>query len=141
LYWWFINQVLTVRTPIGKKVKQKILGGGSPLIRISKEDLIAAGIEQLPRVTGSQDGYPRLQNDRILKVKSVIWATGYRPDYSWIDMDITDEKGWPLANRGISTVKKGLYFVGMPFQFGLTSGLVGGVGRDAEFVSRHISGN
>ena len=78
------------------------------------------------------------ENGRIVKVRSVIWATGYKPDFSWIGLDVTDETGWPVTRRGISTVQKGLYFVGMPFQYGLTSGLVGGVGRDARFISRHL---
>ena len=141
LYWWFINHVVTIRTPIGKRLKKKITGGGSPLIRVSAEDLKLAGIEHLPRVAGSKDGFPRMEDDRVVKVKTVIWATGYKPDYSWIDMDITDGTGWPKNERGVSSVKKGLYFVGMPFQFGLTSGLVGGVSRDASFISKHISKN
>jgi putative flavoprotein involved in K+ transport len=53
-------------------------------------------------------------------------------------MEVTDETGWPLSDRGVSPVSKGLYFIGMPFQYGLTSGLVGGVGRDAAYISKHI---
>ena len=141
LYWWFISNILTVRTPIGKKVKKKIIRGGSPLIRVSANDLKVAGITRLPRVAGVEDGYPKLEDSTIVKVKSIIWATGYRPDFSWIGTDITDETGWPVSERGISPVKKGLYFAGMPFQFGLTSGLVGGVGRDAAYIARHIRHN
>jgi putative flavoprotein involved in K+ transport len=74
----------------------------------------------------------------VQKISSVVWATGYKPDFSWIGMDVTDETGWPLSDRGVSPVSKGLYFIGMPFQYGLTSGLVGGVGRDAAYISRRI---
>jgi putative flavoprotein involved in K+ transport len=141
LYWWFINNILTIKTPAGKKVKEKILHGGSPLIRISRRDLDNAGVKSLPRVKGTNDGYPLFEDNSTLKVKTIIWATGYRPDFSWIDGRVTGETGWPLTTRGISLLKNGLYFVGMPFQFGLTSGLVGGVGRDAGFVARHIRQN
>jgi putative flavoprotein involved in K+ transport len=141
LYWWFISNILTIRTPIGKKVRKKIIHGGSPLIRVSSNDLRVAGITSLPRVAGVEGGYPKLEDRTILKVKSIIWATGYRPDFSWIGMNVTDETGWPISERGISSVKKGLYFMGMPFQFGLTSGLVGGVGRDAAYIAWHIKHN
>jgi putative flavoprotein involved in K+ transport len=141
LYWWLVNNILTIRTPIGKKVKKKITRGGSPLIRVSSEDLHLAGITCLPRVAGVRDGFPQLEDGSIMKIRTIIWATGYRPDFSWISVDVTDETGWPISQRGISPVQKGLYFIGMPFQFGLTSGLVGGVGRDAAYIARHILHN
>ena len=43
-----------------------------------------------------------------------------------------------MTKRGVSTEVKGLYFIGMLFQYGLTSGLLGGVGRDAAFIVKHI---
>ena len=138
LYWWIINNIITEKTSIGRKVKDNISHGGSPLIRISADDLKAAGIKNLPRVAGTSEGYPLLEDKTTVKVRSVIWATGYKPDYSWIEMNITNDLGWPVTKRGVSTLQKGLYFVGMPFQFGLTSGLVGGIGRDAAYVSQYI---
>jgi putative flavoprotein involved in K+ transport len=138
LYWWFVRNIITVRTPIGRKAKESIIHGGSPLIRVSPKDLEVAGIKSLPRVTGTENGFPKFGDNSVIKVSSVVWATGYKPDFSWIGMDVTDETGWPLSDRGVSPVRKGLYFIGMPFQYGLTSGLVGGVGRDAEYIFRYI---
>jgi len=140
-YWWLIKNIITIKTPVGRKAKEKIIHGGSPLIRVSARDLDLAGIRRYPRVSGTKDGYPAFGDNSVIKVKTIIWATGYRPDFSWIEDDVTDETGWPVTYRGISSVKSGLYFAGMPFQFGLTSGLVGGVGRDAEFIARHIRNN
>ena len=138
IYWWFISTILTVRTPMGRKARASILNGGGPLIRVSMADVDAAGVERLVRVAGVSNGKPRLEDGRVMDVSSIVWATGFKPDFSWIDLDVTDETGWPKTHRGISQVAPGLYFVGMPFQFGLTSGLVGGVGRDAAFVASHI---
>ena len=137
-YWWFVSTIITVNTPIGKKAKEKIIHGGSPLIRVSYDDLEVAGVETLPRLNELNNGRPQFENGSALNVSSIIWATGYRPDFSWIEMNLTDETGWPMTKRGISSTNYGLYFIGMPFQFGLTSGLVGGVGRDADYISRHI---
>lgn len=138
LYWWLISHVLTVRTPMGRKARPQVRGKGSPLIHVSVRDLDRAGVERLPRVAGARDGRPVLDDGRVLDVGTVIWATGYRPDFSWIAFPVADDSGWPAGDRGVSSVAEGLYFVGMPFQFGLTSGLVGGMGRDAAFVANHL---
>ena len=136
-YWLFISHVLTVQTPIGRKARKDILKGGGPLIRVSVKEVDAAGVERVLRVTGVHDGHPQLADGRVVPVKSVVWCTGFRPDFSWIEMPVVDESGWPRTERGISEVD-GLYFVGMLFQFGLTSGLIGGVGRDAQHVVEHL---
>ncbi len=138
LYWWFAHNILTVRTPIGRKTRPIIINSGAPLINVSIKNVRQAKIEHLPRLKGVEGGLPLLDDGRILPVTSIVWATGYRPDFAWIKLDVTDKKGWPKTYRGISEEFKGLYFVGMIFQFGLTSGLVGGVGRDAAFVVNHL---
>ncbi len=134
LYWWVVKNILTVKTPIGRKAKVKILQGGGPLINISVEDLDKAGVIRLERMKGVENGLPVMEDGTVVNVKTVIWCTGFKPDFSWIDIDILNATGWPDTIRGISTKQKGLFFMGMPFQFGLASGLVGGVGRDAKYV-------
>jgi putative flavoprotein involved in K+ transport len=138
-YWWFVSHILTVRTPIGRKARKGILKGGGPLIRVSAKDLIPAGVEHVSRVAGVENGFPKLEDGRVINVSSIVWATGYKPDFSWIDLDITDkESGWPHTKMGVSPDIKGMYFMGMLFQYGLTSGLVGGVGRDAAYIVKKI---
>lgn len=136
-YWLFINHVLTVQTMIGRKARVGILKRGRPLIHISVKEAVAAGVERVPRVTGVEGGQPELEDGRVVHSKSVVWCTGFRPDFSWIELPVIEENGWPKTVRGISEVE-GLYFVGMPFQFSLTSGLIEGVGRDAQHVVEHL---
>ncbi len=138
MYWWFANHILTVKTPIGRKVKTKILKGGGPLINISVDDLDREGVVRLPKMKGVKNGLPVMEDGTVVKVKTVIWCTGFKPDFSWIDMDVLNEAGWPLSERGVSQKQKGLYFMGMPFQFGLASGLIGGVGRDAKYIVKKL---
>ena len=66
-------------------------------------------------------------------VASIIWAAGFRPDYSWIDLDVADEYGWPMQQRGVSP-HDGLYFVGVNWLHKRKSALLCGVGEDAEHV-------
>jgi len=138
---WFASNILTTRTPIGRKVckAMKRTGKGAPLINVSMKDIYQAGILNVSRIVGAQDGWPVTGNGVSMPVSSIIWATGYSPDYSWIDIPgCVDDRGYPATRRGVSTAVKGLYFVGSTFQYGLTSTWMAGVGRDAEFVCRAI---
>jgi putative flavoprotein involved in K+ transport len=138
-YWWFASNILTVNIAIGRRARKNLLKGGGPLVGVSVKDLVNAGVEQIPRMSGVENGLPKFENGLTVNVSSIIWATGFKPDFSWIDLKVTDEKnGWPLTKRGVSTKVKGMYFMGMIFQYSRTSGLVGGVGKDAAFIAKHI---
>ncbi|HEX7148458.1 MAG TPA: NAD(P)-binding domain-containing protein [Actinomycetota bacterium] len=138
-FWFFISQVLTVDTPLGRKLRPKLMGAGTPLARVRRRDITAAGIERVPRTVGARDGLPVLEGGRALEVANVIWCTGYRPDLSWIGLPVTDEDGQPRHDRGVVAGQPGLYFVGLFFQSAVSSALVGGVGRDAEQIVARIA--
>ncbi|EAR26257.1 potassium transporter (Trk family) protein [marine actinobacterium PHSC20C1] len=138
-YWAFVNGVLTLKTPMGRKVASKFHTRGSPLIRISMKQVEAAGVIRLPRLTGVEHGLPVADGATVPPPKTVVWATGYRPDLQWIPDLPRDEFGLPATRRGVVKDIPGLYFVGMPFQFALTSALIGGVGRDADYIARRIA--
>ncbi len=72
-------------------------------------------------------------------INSVIWATGYRQDYSWIDAAVFDERGHPRQHRGV-TAEPGLYFIGLHGMHTVGSGLFYGVGADAEHIVEHLAG-
>ncbi len=74
-----------------------------------------------------------------MDVASVVWCTGFRPDYAWIDLPVTDDDGWPVIQRGSAIAAPGLWFLGVPFLSGFTSMLVLGAGRDAEMVVRQVA--
>jgi putative flavoprotein involved in K+ transport len=133
------HHVLTLRTPIGRKAQPRFISHGAPLIRVKLKDLIAAGVEQVPRTVGIEDGRPVLEDGRVLDVSNVIWCTGFREEFPWIDLPIFGEDGRPLHERGVVFGEPGLYFVGMPFQYASTSDVLPGVGRDAEYVAQHIA--
>jgi putative flavoprotein involved in K+ transport len=134
------SHVLTMRTPIGRKMAPIVRMGGGPLLRIRSGDLARAGVERYDaRITGVQDGKPVLDDGRTLDVANVIWCTGFRPDYGWIAVpDFVGDDGWPKGVRGTATAP-GLYFLGIPFTFGFTSMLVAGAGRDAKHVVDRIA--
>jgi len=139
--WWVITHLLTVDTPMGRKVQAASSHGGTPLGRASRRELVEAGIPLAPRVSGVQSGHPSLEDGQVLPVEGVIWATGYRPDYEWIHLPILDEHGYPRHTRGAAQGAPGLYFLGLHFQTGLSSPLLGGVGKDAGMIAQMIARN
>jgi len=133
------HHVLTVKTPIGKKLRRKFVSQGDPLVRVKPKEILAAGVERVPRTVGVEDGSPVLEDGRVLEVSNVIWCTGFRHDLSWIDRPIFGEDGEPLHDRGVVPNELGLYFVGLHFQYAATSELLPGVGRDAAYVVKQIA--
>jgi putative flavoprotein involved in K+ transport len=70
-------------------------------------------------------------------IGSVVYGTGFHPDFRWIDLPLFDDRGYPRYERGITEVP-GFYFVGLHWMHTLGSGLFYGVGRDAEYVVDHL---
>ncbi|MGH2445539.1 MAG: flavin-containing monooxygenase [Candidatus Limnocylindria bacterium] len=134
------SNVLTLRTPIGRRMAPEIRKGGAPLLRYRRADLSEAGVELVEaRTVGVQDGRPALADGRVLDVANVLWCTGFRPDYSWIHLPVVGDDGFPIQDRGVATSAPGLYFLGVVFQSGFTSMLVLGAGRDAAHVVDRIA--
>jgi putative flavoprotein involved in K+ transport len=138
-FWFAQNYVLTLKTPIGRKLQPVIRRGGSPLIRTKRADLDAAGVHRTPaRTVGSADGKPMLDDGTVLDVANVLWCTGYRPDYAFLGVGAVGADGYPAETEGVDDGVPGLFYVGLVFQRGFYSHLVGGVGRDAKFIAHRI---
>ncbi|HTO34162.1 MAG TPA: NAD(P)/FAD-dependent oxidoreductase [Pararhizobium sp.] len=71
-------------------------------------------------------------------ITSIIWASGFRRDYSWLELDIFDEDGNPIHESGVSK-EPGIYFLGLPFQTRRRSSFLFGVWYDAKYISDYIA--
>jgi putative flavoprotein involved in K+ transport len=86
------------------------------------------------------DGWPRLGLDlRSGQVRTVVWATGFRPDYSWLDVPVLDRKGRIRHDGGVVEAP-GLYVMGLPFLRRRKSSFIHGVGDDARDLCAHLAG-
>jgi putative flavoprotein involved in K+ transport len=139
LIFWAFRNVLSVRTPVGRKMRPKVLAHSGPLIRVKSADIEAAGIERVHRVAGVRDGLPLLEDGRVLDVGTVLWCTGFEPRVDWIEFPLYGEDGQPEHRRGVAVGQPGLYFVGAEFQQSLASAMIQGVGPDAAYVVRQIA--
>jgi putative flavoprotein involved in K+ transport len=133
------HHILTVDTRLGRKVRTHFLIEATPLIRAKPKDLAAAGVGRVGRITGVNDGRPVTDDGQVLDVANVIWCTGWRPGFSWIDLPVLGDRQEPVHERGVVTQEPGLYFIGLEFIYAATSATVTGVGRDAERVANHIA--
>lgn len=137
--WFGWGHVLNRRTPIGRKEMSEVRFHGGPALRVKRADLRAAGVERVEqRVVGVTDGQPRLADGRVLDVSSVVWATGFRQRFDWIEPLRTDDRGWPREERGVVADVPGLYFCGLSFQSSFRSMLIGGAGADAAYLADRI---
>jgi putative flavoprotein involved in K+ transport len=132
-------RVLTIKTPIGRKARSKMLTKAAPLIRVKPKDLVAAGVQRVGRVAGVRDGLPVADDGAVLDVKNVIWCSGFRPGFSWIDLPILGDRQEPAHVAGIVESQPGLYFVGLHFLYSMTSETITGMPRDARRIVSHLT--
>jgi putative flavoprotein involved in K+ transport len=134
------RHVITRRTPIGRKEMNEIRHHGGPMLRVKREHLEARGVvRSTARVTEVRDGRPVLDDGTVLDPATVIWCTGFRQAFDWVDVPIFGEDGYPREYRGVVDDVPGLFFCGLSFQFAFSSMVLPGVGRDAEYVAGKIA--
>jgi putative flavoprotein involved in K+ transport len=137
LFWWLTKTRLlnkTVESRLGRKLSTRdTLIGSSP-----REMTERYGVQLKPRLVDAEGGRVRFEDGSELEVDAAIWATGYRPDYSWIKLPILDEDGRLRHRRGVTEVP-GLYFLGLTWQHTRGSALIGFIKDDAEFIAEKIA--
>jgi putative flavoprotein involved in K+ transport len=137
LFWWLTKSRLfnaTVDSRLGQRMKaRETLIGSSP-----RELEKRYGAELKPRVVEASGRTIKFADSSELEVEAVMWATGYRPDYSWIDLPVFDDHGRLRHRRGVTDVP-GLYFLGLTWQHTRGSALLGWVKDDAEFIAERIA--
>jgi putative flavoprotein involved in K+ transport len=137
LFWWLTKTHLlskTVESRLGKKAK-----GRDTLIGSSPRELTRRyGVELKARATDGVGRLVRFEDGSTLEVDAVIWATGYRPDYSWIDLPIFDSQRRLQHRRGVTSAS-GLFFLGLTWQWTRGSALIGWMKDDAAFLAERIA--
>jgi putative flavoprotein involved in K+ transport len=137
LFWWLTKTGLihkTVDSRLGRRLKDRdTLIGSSPRELRRRYD-----VELKPRAVAASGRTVRFEDESEVEVDAVIWATGYRPDYSWIHLPILDSTGRARHRRGV-TDAPGLFFLGLTWQHTRGSALIGWVQDDAEFIAERIA--
>jgi putative flavoprotein involved in K+ transport len=137
LFWW-LTRLGLMRVSAGSRLGRRLRARPDFVIGSSRRRLKAAGIRFRPAVTGADGRTVRFADGTSLDAEVVIWATGYRPDYSWIGISGVTRDGQVAHQRGVTEVP-GLYFLGLTWQHTRGSALLGFVHDDAAHLAGHIS--
>jgi putative flavoprotein involved in K+ transport len=138
VFWWLTKTGLinkTVDSRIGRLAQRR-----ETLVGLSPRAAKRYGVEIKPRVVGASGRTVTFADGGELDVDGVIWATGYRSDYSWIDAPVFDQDGRVLHRRGVTDYPE-LFFLGLYWQHTRGSALLGWVKDDAQFISERIAAN
>lgn len=130
--------LLNVDTPIGRKALPGLKARGAPLIRTKTKDLAAQGVRFVPRVSDVEGGLPVLADGTRQEVANVIWCTGFREDFGWVDPSLLDGGAMPRQYRGVALDSPGLFFLGQDFLYAITSATLPGECRDARYLAARI---
>jgi len=137
VWWWFkLLGVLSVNkfSWIGKKLKQKM----QPVIGIDIKALLSSSnITAVGHTLDARENTVCCQLATLDTIKNVIWSTGFRADFSWIEDIKLDEHGYPINYRGIGATK-GMYFIGLPWMYTRGSATLGGVHKDAAYLIKEM---
>ncbi|GAA1951150.1 NAD(P)/FAD-dependent oxidoreductase [Nocardioides panacihumi] len=139
LFWWLTKTRLVSRpasSPVAAWFRRR---GGDLVIGTTWDDVDGAGIDVRPRLTAAAGHAARFADESSLDdVSVVIWATGFRPDYSWLDVPGVWDGRQITHQRGATSVP-GLWFIGLPWQHSRGSALLGFVGDDASWLAGQVA--
>ena len=136
LFWW-LRHLGVMRVSVDSYLGRR-LSTREVVIGTSLRTLQAKGVTLLSRVVGHAGQDLRFANGRSRSASTIIWATGYRPSYLWLNVPIFDVQGRPQHHRGV-TAAVGMVFLGLAWQYRRGSALIGGVGEDAAYLAEHLS--
>jgi len=138
LFWW-LTRLGVMRVTAGSRLGRRVQARGEFVIGTNRRRVERAGVRFRPRLVDAEGRTVRFADHRLLEdVGVVVWATGYRPDYAWIQVPGVVREGQVVHRRGVTEVP-GLYFLGLSWQHTRGSALLGFVNDDAAFLAEQIS--
>lgn len=138
IFWWF-DKLGILKATRDSFIGQKLQLYGDPIFGTELKTKMKAGLIRLKaRTKTASENEVIFADASTLKVDNIIWATGFRPNYDWLNLlNLIDKQGNVIHERGI-TQQKGVFFLGLPWQYRRGSSLLEGVGKDAYYLYQHI---
>jgi putative flavoprotein involved in K+ transport len=136
--WWWLSKTGILSASKYSWLGKKIMKGTQPIIGTDVKSLFSRkNVTCLGRTKDANKDEIVFEKKRISSIKNIIWATGFKPNFQWIEGVELDQVGYPKNYRGISSTD-GIYYIGLPWLHTRGSATLGGVGKDALFLSNHI---
>jgi putative flavoprotein involved in K+ transport len=137
LFWW-LTRLGLLRATATSRLGRRMRARGEFVIGSNRRRLHRAGVRFQPRLVDADGHLVRFADGGTVQVRTVIWATGFRSDYSWIHVPGLFTDGRVAHRRGVTEVP-GLYFLGLSWQHTRGSALLGFVGDDAAYLADRIA--
>jgi putative flavoprotein involved in K+ transport len=138
LFWW-LTRLRVMRVTAGSRLGRRVQARGEFVIGTNRRRLERAGVRFRPRLVDAEGRTVRFADHSLLEdVGVVVWATGYRSDYAWIQVPGVVREGHVVHRRGVTEVP-GLYFLGLSWQHTRGSALLGFVNDDAAYLADRIA--
>ncbi len=136
--WWWFSVFGFLKFNRYSRIGKWLMNRKQPIIGTDTKSILNRSNVNLVGRTLDADGTQIETETRTLTdVKNIIWATGYKPNFKWIDGIALDAEGYPDQYRGVAH-QKNLYFIGLPWLYTRGSATLGGVGKDARYLARYI---
>jgi putative flavoprotein involved in K+ transport len=136
--WWWFKRIGFLSVSKFSYIGKKLSKGGQPIIGtdvkslLKKQNVICVG-----RTLDANNSELHFEEGRYSSIKNIVWATGFKPNFDWIDGITLNDDKYPKNYRGVSDIE-GLYFLGLPWLYTRGSATLGGVKKDAQFLSNYI---
>ena len=137
LFWW-LTRLGLMRVSTTSRLGRRMRARGEFIIGTNRRRLQRAGVRFRSRLIDAHGRTARFADGSTLDVTTVIWATGFRPDYSWLHISGVADGGRIAHRRGVTDVP-GLYFLGQSWQHTRGSALLGFVHDDAAYLADRIT--
>lgn len=137
LFWW-LTKTRLLAMPADSRPARRMRARGDLVIGSPMKQLRAAGLDIRPRLSAADGDIVTFADHTKVRPSTIIWATGFRSDYSWIDVGGAVTDTGVVHDRGISPVP-GLSFIGLPWQHTRGSALLGFVKDDAAWLAERIT--
>ncbi|TMV46319.1 oxidoreductase [Paenibacillus mesophilus] len=137
---WYFNKMGLLDADLNTKRASWLKKKPEQIYGLELKNLLnAKTVKMKPRAVSAAGDTIRFEDSTSARAANVIWATGFRSDYSWVHIPgALHTNGIPQHERGVSPIA-GLYFLGLPWQSRRGSALMGWVGQDAEYLMRKMT--
>ena len=137
--WWWFQKVGFLKANKYSWIGKKLSESGQPVIGTDVKTLFKKkNITCVGRTLNANEKTITFEKQKITDIKNIIWATGFKPNFNWIDGIELDKNHYPKNFRGISNIE-GLYFLGLPWLYTRGSATLGGVKNDADYLNKYLS--
>jgi len=136
LFWWLLKLGLMDKSP-DSALARRVRARGDLVIGTDRRQMAREGVDFRSRLAAATGRTATFADGTNTEVDGVVWATGFKPDFTWIDADVTTADGYIRHQEGRTDVQ-GLWVLGQPWQRTRGSSLLGFVERDAERIADEL---